>query len=101
MVVFESPSAYIESCTAINEKIAAIDNIITKLLDAAAKAAESGHIDEYWFDDGHIRIRSKYRSVVDIERSIISFRKLRIMYASDKTGRMTRLMDGSNFTGRC
>lgn len=100
-VIFEKASDYIESCTTLDARIAAIDLIIAQLLVAAAKAAESGHLDEYWFDDGHVKIRSKYRNVTEMEKSIMGFQRLRIMYANQKNGRMVRLMDSSNFLGRC
>ncbi len=100
MVIFEKASDYIESCQSIAAKIAAIDAIISKLFITAAQAAETGNIDEYWFDDGHIKIRSKYRNVQDVEKSIEAFQRLRVMYVNQTTGRMTRLMDSSNFNGR-
>lgn len=100
-VIFESASAFMESCKTLNERIAAIDSIISQLFLSAAKAAESGHLDEYWFDDGHIKIRNKYRNVKEMESSITSFQRLRELYVNRKMGRMVRLMDSSNFTGRC
>lgn len=99
-MIFESASLYLESCTTAAARITALDAIIERLLVVAATAAETGHIDEYWFDDGHIKIRSKYRSVQDVEKSIMSFQRLRDMYANRKTGRVTRLIDSSNFNGR-
>jgi hypothetical protein len=100
-IIFEKASDYIESCTTLTAKIAAIDAILSQLLTTAATAAETGHIDEYWFDDGHVKIRSKYRNVAEVERSIMSFQRLRDLYANRKTGRLTTLKDASNFTGRC
>ncbi len=100
-IIFESASAYIESCTTLEARITAIDAIIDQLFTASAKAAESGHLDEYWFDDGHIKIRSKYRSVTEMTNSIAGFQRLRDMYANRKGGRMMRLKDVSNFTDRC
>lgn len=100
-VIFESAAAYLETCTSIDAKIAAIDVIISKLLTSAATAAESGHLDEYWFDDGHVKIRSKYRNVTEMSRSITGFQQLRTMYVNQKTGRIVRLKDVSNFIGRC
>lgn len=98
-VIFEKASDYIESCTTINAKIAAIDAIILQLLNTAAKSAESGHMDEYWFDDGHVKIRSKYRNVTQVESSITGFQRLRNMYVNMKAGRVIRLMDSKNFNG--
>ncbi len=100
-IIFEKASDYIESCSTLDARIAAIDAIISKLLVTASKAAESGHMDEYWFDDGHVKIRTKYRDVAHVEASIASFQRLRDLYANRKNGRIVRLMDSSNFTGRC
>lgn len=99
-VIFETTSAYLESCSTQTSRIAALDAIIERLLIVAATAAESGHIDEYWFDDGHIKIRNKYRSVADVEKSITSFQRLRDLYANRRGGRVTRLVDYKNFTNR-
>lgn len=101
MIVFESASAYIESCTTISARIAAIDALIDKLLIASVAGAESSHLDEYWYDDGHIKIRNKYRNVSDMKGSITALQQMREHYAQRASGRMVRLMDAKNFTGRC
>jgi hypothetical protein len=98
-VIFESATSYIESQTTLDARIAAIDVIIARLLTTAASAAETGHIDEYWFDDGHVKIRSKYRNVAQVENSIAAFQRLRDLYTNKKVGRVFRLKDSSNFTG--
>jgi hypothetical protein len=100
MVIFQSVAEYIDSCTSLDAKIAAMDAVIDKLMIASIAAAESGHIDEYWFDDGHVKIRSKYRNPADMQASITSFERLRQMYINRKYGYVTRLMDQSNFHGR-
>jgi hypothetical protein len=100
VIIFESASDYLESCKTQTERITALDAIIDKLLITASRAAESGELDEYWWDDGHIKIRSKYRNVKEVESAIASFQRLRDLYANRRAGRMTRLMDSSNFTGR-
>ena len=99
MTTFEKATDYIASCTTTTARIAAVEAIITQLLVSAATLAESGHIDEYWLNDGQVQIRCKYRSMVDLERSVLAFRRLAIMFRNDKTGRVTRLVDASNFNG--
>ncbi len=99
--IFEKASDYIGSCATLDAKIAAIDAIILALLESSAKAAESGHMDEYWFDDGHVKIRSKYRNVREMESSITSFERLKQLYINQRNGRVLRLKDSSNFLGRC
>lgn len=98
MVVFESIAAYLGTCSGLNAKIAALDVIIDKILVSAAAAAESGHLDEYWWDDGHVKIRTKYRNMTDITKSILMYEQLRQMYINRKTGRITRLMDHKSFS---
>jgi hypothetical protein len=101
MVVFESIAAYLGSCQSNEDKIAAIDVIIGKILVAAATAAESGHMDEYWYDDGHIKVRTKYRNMDSITKSLTSYQQLRNYYIAQITGRVFRLMDHKSFPPRC
>lgn len=98
MIVFNSADIYIESCTDLRAKIAAIDAIIAGLETAALKAATQGHISEYMLNDGQTIIKTAYRSPVDISKSIFAFEQIRERYVSKLNGgRMTRLVDGKNF----
>lgn len=99
MVTFQKASDYVLSCSGNNAKIAAIDAIIDQLLVAALTAAESGHLKEYWLNDGQVQIRCNYSTPESIERSILSFRRLRNMYINDRNGRVVRLVDASNLNG--
>lgn len=99
MTTFQKASEFIDSCSSLNEKIAAIDAIISQLLIAAANGAESGHLNEYWLNDGQVQIRCKYTSMSQIERSILSFERLRNLYVNRKAGRVFRLVDAANFNG--
>lgn len=96
-VIFESIAAYLGTCTSNQAKITAINSIIDSMLTAAATAAESGHLDEYWYDDGHVKIRTKFRSVNQITNAIQEYEKLKQLYLNRITGRMVRLMDDKNF----
>jgi len=100
-VIFEKATDYIQSCKTLAAKIAAIDAIIEKLLISISSGAESGHLDEYWFDDGHVKIRNKYRSVQQMSESLKAFETMRNYYANNKNGRILRLKDHSNFYGSC
>jgi inhibitor of KinA sporulation pathway (predicted exonuclease) len=99
-VIFESVADYLGSCKTLDARIAALNALIDKMLITSVAAAESGHLEEYWFDDGHVKIRSKYRNVAQMEAAITGFQRLLDLYTNRKTGRHTRLMDQSNFTGR-
>lgn len=100
-VIFEKATDYLESCTSLSAKIAALDLIIDKMILSIGKAAESGHLEEYWFDDGHVKIRNKYRNVTQMSDSLTAFQRMRNYYANNKAGRVTRLKDVSNFLGSC
>lgn len=99
-MVFLSFSDYIQSCTNAKAQIAAIDEIISKLIISAAKAAEGEYITQYSLNDGQTIVSTSKRSAAQIQNSIIAFRRLRNDIASDQTGRVYRLVDGKNFTGR-
>lgn len=99
-MVFLSFSDYIQSCTTAKAQIAAIDEIISKLIVSAAAAAEGEHITQYSLNDGQTIISTTKRSAAQIQQSIIAFRRLRNDIVSDKTGRIYRLVDGKNFTGQ-
>ena len=96
-IIFSSIADYLGTCQSNDAKIIAIDAIIDSMLTAAATAAESGHLDEYQYDDGHVKIRTKYRSVSQIVTAINSFNQLKQLYINRKTGRMIKLMDDKNF----
>lgn len=101
MVIFESIAAYYGSCTTNDAKIAALDTIIDKILVSAATAADSGHLDEYWWDDGHVKIRTKYRNLETIAKSVLFWEQIRQRYINRKTGNIFRLMDHKSFPPRC
>lgn len=99
MVTFESIAGYLGTCSGNQAKIDALDAIIDSMLIAAATAAESAHLDEYWFDDGHVKIRTKYRNVTELQLGIKNMETLKQMYINRTVGRMVRRMDSSNFNG--
>lgn len=99
MIVYASASEYIGSKTTLKEKVKAIDLIIASLLTTAAKAAEDDNINEYWLNDGQTQIKTIYKGVHAIQRSIEEFEKLKQMYLNQIGGRMVRLMDTKNFNG--
>lgn len=102
-VYYDSASIYIDSRTSTRAKVTAINSIIDKLMVLAATAAENPSgpvmIDEYEINDGQSRIRTRYRSFDDIQKSIMSFEKLRQMYINRLNGRVMRAVDSRNMTG--
>jgi len=97
-MIYQSTAEYVNSAQSLQDKIARIDAVITLLLDnMAVAAAGNAEFKEYSLDDGQTRIRAVYNTIVDIERSIYSFERLKQLYINQLNGRITRLIDGRNF----
>jgi len=92
MVVYSSASKYLESATQACDKIAKIDAIISALEDTALKGAANDHIEEYWLDDGQSKIKTTYKGVDEIFKSINSFLKLKEYWVNKLNGRAFRMV---------
>lgn len=101
MVVYSSATQYIESCTSLKAKIAAIDAIISALFATALKAAENENITQYSLNDGQTIISTTYKSVKAITDSIQSMRAIRSAYVQQLQGRVVRMVDSKNFHNGC
>jgi hypothetical protein len=98
MAIYDSELAYIESCRTIKERIAALDKIIDALLLTATKAAVNENITEYSLNPGQTVIKTTYRGMEAIEKSITSFIRLRNIMAKSLNGTgVIRLVDSKNF----
>ena len=100
MVTYDTATLYLESATTNQAKVIAIDAIITALLSTAATAASNENISEYSLNDGQVIIKTNYRGVESIYKSIAAFRKLRQEYINMINGRVIRCVDGKNFIGK-
>lgn len=100
MIIFNSAAIYIDSKTTLKDKIAAMDAVILALQSTALRAAANEDIQEYWLDDGQTKIKTYYKSVEAIMRSIKAFETLKEMYVNKLNGRVVRLVDGKNFIRR-
>lgn len=98
-MIFTSAREYVDSCSDLRSKIAAIDSIISALITQSATAATGDDIQEYWLNDGQTQIKTIYRGTAAIERAIMGFERLRQMYVNRLQGRTTILMDSKNFRG--
>jgi hypothetical protein len=98
MVVYDSAAIYIDSCTTLQAKITAIDQIIDALLSVAAKSAAGDNISEYSLNDGQTQIRTVYKGADQVTESIQKFEKLKQLYVNRLNGRAIRLVDAKNFT---
>lgn len=101
MVTYNSAYKYIESATTTKGRIVCINQILDALYATALSAAADDNINEYWLDDGQIKIRTNYKGVHAIENSIKQFEKLRQMYLQRVNGRVFRAMDSKNFPNGC
>lgn len=99
-VYYDSAYKYIDCASDLRSKIARIEAIIAALETTALKAAANDNISEYSLNDGQTVIRTVYKSAQDVLNSIMAFEKIRQMYINRLNGRVIRLVDGKNFTGR-
>jgi len=99
-ITYESELIYIQSRTTILAKITAIEAIISALETTALTAASTGNIDEYSLDDGQVKIKTTYRNVTQIAKSIQDFETIRQRYINHPSinGRYIRLVDAKSFT---
>jgi hypothetical protein len=100
MVSYDSAQIYIQCGSTLLDKIARIDAIITALEDTALKAASTDNITEYQLNDGQTIIKTVYKGADSVMRSIMAFEKIKQMYVNRLNGRVIRLVDSKNFTGR-
>ena len=93
MAEYESGYAYIETATSLKEKVAKIDNIIDCLLNTALKAVENDDVTEYWLDDGQTKIKTVFRSSLDVTKAIAGYERVRNIYLNRINGRSVQLLD--------
>ncbi len=98
-VTYDSADIFIQSAATLKAKIARMDAIIVALEDVALTAASSDNIQEYELNDGQVKIKTEYRGVDAVFKSIKAFEQLRQIYVNRLNGRMMRMVDGKNFTG--
>jgi len=99
MIVYKSEREFVESCTTLEARIAAIDAIIESLLLSAASSTANEGISEYWLNDGQTQIKTVYRSGMMIQNAVTAWQRMRNYYANSKAGRVSRFMDAKNFPG--
>jgi len=99
-MIFLKASEYVDSCTTLKQKIAAINAVQDALLTTAMKAVEVGHITQYSLNDGQTIIQETYRNSKEITDAYNGFEVIKQMYVNRMAGRLTRLMHNTNFTRR-
>lgn len=91
-------SIYIGNKTSDLEKIDAIEILIDSMLLKMTEAigGQSVLIDEYWMDDGQMKVKTSYRSISDIEQGISGLEKLKQRYINRYNGRSVVLRPAKN-----
>jgi len=100
IVTYDSSEICIRSKKTLAEKIKTIDAMITALESTVLKAVGTANIDEYQLNDGQTIIKTIYRNATDVINSITALEAIRQRYVNQLNGRMIRLVDSKNFTGR-
>lgn len=96
MIYFDTMGLYFQSCQTLQQRIAAIDNIIAALL---ASQADGGlNTKEYQLNDGQTIIRQVYRGPETIAKAITQWERTQQYYINRLNGRVKRLVDVKNFT---
>tara|TARA_R110002072_G_scaffold63777_1_gene158386 strand:+ start:741 stop:1040 length:300 start_codon:yes stop_codon:yes gene_type:complete len=88
-------SIYVGSKTTARAKIEAIEALIDTMMLRITEVAEgtASTVDEYSMDDGQIKVRTKYRSIRDVEAGINALIKLKQYYINKYNGRTMVLRD--------
>lgn len=97
MVVFDRCGLYIESCTTLQAKIAAINAIIDALEIQALDAIATNNITEYQLNDGQTIIKEVYRGSDNIAKAINEYEAIKQRYVNRLNGRVIRGVDSKNF----
>jgi len=95
MPVYINFVEYINCSTETKEKIARIDAIIALLEDAELNGAANADIEEYLLDDGQTRIKTIYRDIASIEKTIQALLRRKTRLQNQCVGYRYGLMDGN------
>lgn len=88
-------SVYLESKKSLLEKINAIDALIDTMIAKTADVAggQGSIINEYWMDDGQMKVKTVYRSIAEVEAGITALEKIKQRYVNRFDGRCMVLRD--------
>jgi len=86
---------YIECKSKLIGKIKTYDLLIEKLEGVLDEALASGSLSEIEVDDSMMRVRSRYRSIKELESALNGFIQRRQYYINKYNGRVTVLRGGN------
>jgi len=95
MAIYDNCVLYITCATDTLEKIARIDTIISALEDVELDVAVNAGVEEYQYDDGQVKIRTIYRDMGSIERTIQALTRRKVKLQNTCAGYRYSLMDGN------
>ena len=95
MAIFYTFVEYINCSANTKEKIARIDAIIEKLEDAELNGAANADIEEYSLDDGQTKIRTTYRDLANVEKTIQALYRRKQRLINNCIGYRYNLQDGN------
>lgn len=102
-IVYTKLSTYLESVDSITARIAVMEAIASKMLDAMDAAASTGQFESYKLDTGQTRTEITYRSLAELANAynilIMRIDRERVKADAKCHGRVFRLVDGRNFRG--
>lgn len=98
-IYYDTTGKYIESCTTLQQKITAIDNVILALIAqlGSPSASNSDNVSEYQLNDGQTIIREVYRGTKGITDALNALEIQKQMYVNRLNGRVHRAVDSKNF----
>ena len=88
-------SIYLETKSSMLEKTTAIDALIDTmtLRMADVVGGQAAVVDEYWMDDGQMKVKTSYRGVKDVEAGIQALEKMKQRWVNKYNGRGFVLRD--------
>lgn len=90
-------SIYLETKNSLLERIIAIEALIELMILKIADSVSGSNstVDEYWMDDGQMKVKTSYRSVTDVEMGVKALERMKQMYVNKYNGRSFVLRDAS------
>lgn len=98
---YGSITLYVADQQTVVDKIAALDKIEMQLLNSMLDASMGAPVNTsmYELDDGQVRIKVAYRSVMEIENALNGIQRTKNYYINQLNGRTVVLRDRSTYRG--
>lgn len=90
---------YLTSKKTLRERVNAIENLIDTMILRLTEVAEgqNSSIEEYQLDDGQMKIRTRYRTIGDVQAGISALEKQKQYYLNQLNGNVVLLRDTRAF----